>query len=240
MITAGQTAEPNAIQQSLLPGSDEALVGRGIYQYRINARVSGISEQWTIHRTAEERLTTRAVRQSSVDGSCLEVAYCQSRGKPVSLTARLRGPNATHQPDCWVYYEFSGSLMRFRQWLPDSSPIYQIRSIPAGLIVAPNLRIFTGMQLAEISRRRGDQAVLTLDVGDDIPSSRMLGPLIDQRRARLLGTGSALGCYAFTTGGRGEGNFFWLDENDLCVRSVWNAPNDDRWEIVLSDVEFEP
>ncbi|MBZ0278421.1 MAG: hypothetical protein K8I60_19900 [Anaerolineae bacterium] len=206
----------------------EKFVASGIYQYEINGRPAGISEQWSVHELPDEAHLIRVDYDAREhDGLTVLVEALTAQPPHWDHLERFdvqmiqSGDGVQHKVRLTVTPGERGVLVGTA--IQGGEMRYQEVELPPAAIIRPPGHIFTGM-MVEQAAGRGDSVPvfsLAMDIRASAPVISTLRSIQPTRSEDVMPEGMRLRCYAISGSNPALNGVFCLNEYGALVKGVW-------------------
>lgn len=222
--------------------ADETLIDEGRYGYFRNDEKMPVHEPWSRHRDSEGIIITRAERDSRVFGNQIQVHSRELDGRMLDfdVVIRLFGSQEAEPEEIRARYAFTREGVSVQRVALDGSVSERQHALDTDCVPSPLMRIYTGAVIQRLLSQ-GQSQVLVPWIRDPRDHQQLLEPLTSRRQADYQGveiitvgerTVNA-GRYQYSGGEYQPGTLFWLDENDVLLRYIWQQDENTCWDTRL-------
>ena len=231
--------------------ADETLIDQGCYcYYRIIAnqrQKMPIVEPWSRHRNSSGDIITRAEREAHSFGNHILVHSLERNGVMVRFDVTMRNLVEHNESEVTARYQLFDDSVNVARTAADSAVTEQVEVLQPGFIPSPLMRIYTGTVIQRLVAQ-GESQVLVPWIRDPNNLEQLLKPLTSQRRAvfqaeeTVDSNGGAVTArrYEYFGGEYQPGTLFWLDNNDVLLRYLWQQDDQTCWDTRLEQYCLAP
>lgn len=222
----------------------ETLLAKGCYHYYRNGEKMPVVEPWSIHRQDNGDVLTRSERDSRSFGNQIRVHSVQSGAVMSSFKVQWDRFEEGAVKSVCADYRFDDGLLELHRTDIYGERESSSQSLPAGCIVSPLMRIYTGAVIQQLVKA-GKSSVLVPWIRDPEDTARLLEPLFSEREASfqaqesllLAGVEQQTRRYEYFGGEYQPGTLFWLDPQDVLLRYRWQQDENTVWETKLENYQ---
>ncbi len=222
--------------------ADESLIDQGCYHYyRITDGVEEtmpVVEPWSRHQLGDI-VITRAERDAKELGSQILVHSVSVAGKIAEFDVVMRKFEHDQVDEVSASYQCDADQVVIRR--TDAGGEVHQQSLQLGdYIISPLMRIYTGEVIQRLEGR-GECQVLVPWIRDPNDLEQLLTPLTSQRQANfeameileLAGRSVNTRRYQYFGGEYQPGTLFWLDQEAVLQRYLWQQDEHHCWDTRL-------
>ena len=217
-------------------------MNHGTYEYFLNGKPTGVSENFNITHLSDGAKKTTAVRDASPFGTKIFVETIERADKFERFEIRFQ-----NQFDVQAVYEFFDRKFRYTRTLDGEKTDDETLEMPENSIVFPLMRCFQGqaiLRVAEASKKFLTVLVPSIENPND--AENLLKPTFDERTAKNLGKeniafyqansiASEANVYQYFSKHYDENSRFWIDDDGLLIAYRFVQSPAKIWEVFLTE-----
>ena len=222
----------------------------GIYNYFLNGKPTGISENFNVEILPDGSIVTISDRNTSIYGTKIYLNSEQTGKKFKRFDIQITNENNAATADVHAFYEFSGDEFRFIRRVNNRTIDDEIFKLPADCVVFPLMRVFQGKTILQVAENAKLTTVLVPSIENPNDAENLLKPTFDKRRAEFVGR-EFIGFnqeisvtfeadeYKYFSKHYDENSRFWIADDGLLVAYRFAQSADKIWEVFLTTDEHK-
>lgn len=220
----------------------------GTYEYFLNGKPSGVSENFNVAHLPDGSRITISERNTSIYGTKVYLNSEQNGEKFKHFEIQITNENNAEVADVRAIYKFSDDEFystRYRNLQKTDDEIFKL---PAGCVIFPLMRVFQGGAILQVAENAKPTTVLVPSIENPNDAENLLKPTFDERRAEFIGRESIAfyqensiaveaDIYKYFTKHYDENSRFWINNDGLLIAYRFVQSSDKIWEVFLATDE---
>ena len=216
---------------------------KGTYLYFLNENPTGITEEFSVETEPSGEIATLSIRDASDFGTKISVRSIQQSEAFKSADIRFEQKRDDGAIDVRAVYEFSTNGLLFSRRINGEKTDDDTVDFPSHYIFFPLMRCFQGEAILRVASSGQFSNVLVPSIEDPGNTDSLLKPTFDERTANFIeqeavtidGRAVDTSAYQYISKHYSENSKFWIDDNGVLVRYVFNQSEDQVWSVQISD-----